>query len=112
MKVKTNETEKAVIINLEGEMMLGYEANDFHEAIRSGLDKNKKNIIVDLSEVKFISSWGIGILIYGYTTATNQGSSFELAAVPSVIKETLQKVKVDSIFKEFNSVEEALNDKL
>lgn len=112
MQVQIKEFDNAIVIGLTGEMMLGYEANDFHEAIRSGLDKNKKNIIVDLSEVKFISSWGIGILIYGYTTATNQGSSFKLAAVPSVINETLQKVKVDSIFKEFNSVEEALNDKL
>ncbi|MBK7630115.1 MAG: STAS domain-containing protein [Ignavibacteriales bacterium] len=110
MKVKTKETEKAVIINLEGEMMLGYEANDFHEAIQSSLGNNKKTIIVDLSEVKFISSWGIGILIYGYTTATNQGSNFKLAAVPENIMETLQKVKVDIIFQKYDSVEEALKD--
>jgi anti-anti-sigma factor len=106
MKVKVSEIEKAVVIKLQGEMMLGYEANDFHEAVRSAIEK-KKNIIVDLNEVKFISSWGIGILIHGYTTATNSGSKFNLAAVPKNVKETFRKIKIDTIFKQFDNVEEA-----
>jgi anti-sigma B factor antagonist len=106
MKINVRETENAVIIKLEGEMMLGYEANDFHEAVRSAIEK-KKNLVVDLSEVKFISSWGIGILIHGYTTATNGGSKFNLAAVPKNVKETFQKIKIDTIFKQFDNVEEA-----
>jgi anti-anti-sigma factor len=108
MKVKVNETGNAVIIKLEGEMMLGYEANDFHEAIRTTIEKGKKNIVVDMCEVKFISSWGIGILIHGYTTATNAESSFKLACVPANIKETFTKIKIDSIFPQFSNVEEAL----
>ena len=108
MNVKISETENAVVIKLEGEMMLGYEANDFHEGVKSSLEKKKKNVVVDLSEVKFITSWGIGILIHGYTTATNGGSSFKLAAVPEKIKETFAKIKIDSIFQQYNSVEEAL----
>ena len=110
MKVSVSETDNAVIIKLEGEIMLGYEANDFHEAVRGSIEKNKKNIIVDMSAVKLISSWGIGILMYGYTTATNAESKFNLAGVPKNIRETFQKIKVDAIFKQFNSVEEAMKD--
>ncbi|MBE0571698.1 MAG: STAS domain-containing protein [Ignavibacteriaceae bacterium] len=110
MKVKTRETENAVIIDLEGEMMLGYEANDFHEAINLSIEKHKLNIVIDMCEVKFISSWGIGILIHGYTTSTNAGVSFKLACVPKKIKETFTKIKVDKIFQQFNSVEEALKN--
>ena len=108
MKISISETDNAVIIQLEGEIMLGYEANDFHEAVRGSIEKNKKNIVVDMSAVKLISSWGIGILMYGYTTATNAEIKFKLAAVPKNISETFQKIKVDTIFKQFNSVEEAL----
>jgi len=108
LKVNINETENAVIIKLQGEMMLGYEANDFHEAIRSAVEKGKKNIVVDMCEVKFISSWGIGILIHGYTTATNAEGTFKLACVPANIKETFKKIKIDSIFPQFSRVEEAL----
>ncbi len=109
MNINLTENEKAVIIKMEGEMMLGYEANDFHEVVSSSAEKSKKNIIVDMSEVKFISSWGIGILIYGYTTATNAGISFSLAAVPDNIKETFRKIKIDTVFKYYDSVDEALN---
>ena len=109
MNVNVNETDKAMIIKLQGEMMLGYEAEDFHNAISSSIE-NKKNVVVDLSEVKFISSWGIGILIHGYTTAINAGRTFKLAAVPDNIKETFKKIKIDSTFQKFNSVDEALNN--
>ena len=108
MDVKTNETENGVVISLEGKMMLGYEANDFHEAIENAIDHDKKKIVVDLSNVEFISSWGIGILMYGYTTATNKGGEFKLAAVSEKINEILTKTKLDSVFEKFATVEEAL----
>ena len=109
MDVKINETENGVVITLEGEMMLGYEANDFHEAIENAIDNDKKKIVVDLSNVQFISSWGIGILMYGYTTATNKGGEFKLAAVSEKINEILSKTKLDTVFDKYASVEEALN---
>ncbi len=108
MDVKTKETENALVITLEGKMMLGYEANDFHEAIENAIERNKKKIVVDLSNVQFISSWGIGILMYGYTTTTNSGGEFKLAAVPTKIYEVLKKTKLDTIFDKYASVEEAL----
>jgi len=108
MEVKITETTDAVIIKLEGELKLGSEAIEFQEAIRDCVEKNKRNVIVDLSAVRFISSWGIGMLIHGYTTAQNRGTSFKLAAVPNMINETFKKIKVDNIFTQFNSVEEAL----
>ncbi len=110
MDVKTNETENGVVITLEGKMMLGYEANDFHEAIENAIDHDKKKIVVDLSNVQFISSWGIGILMYGYTTATNKGGEFKLAAVSEKISKTFAKTKLDNVFQKFATVEEALKD--
>ena len=108
MDVKTNETENALVITLEGKMMLGYEANDFHEAIENAIERNKKKIVVDLSNVQFISSWGIGILMYGYTTTTNLRGEFKLAAVSEKIIEMLEKTKLDKVFAKYASVEEAL----
>jgi len=108
MQVQIKEIDNAVIISLTGEMMLGYEAQDFQEAISGSLEKNKKKIVVDLSNLEFISSWGIGILIHAYTTVINQQGSFTLAAVPDIVNNALQKTKLDTIFQKFDSVEEAL----
>ena len=88
--------------------MLGYEAQDFHDAISGSLEKNKKKIVIDLSNLKYISSWGIGILIYGYTTVNNQEGNFVLAAVPEIVNDALVRTKLDTIFEKFKSVEEAL----
>jgi anti-anti-sigma factor len=108
MKVKVDETDTALVIRLEGEMMLGYEANDFQEAVHLGLEKHKKTIVVDLCEVRTITSWGIGILMHGYTTAANAGGSLKLSCVPENIKEIFKKIKVDQIFPQYETVEEAL----
>lgn len=108
MKVHTKEYDNAVVISLTSEMMLGYEAQDFHDAITSSLEKNKKKIVVDLSNLKYISSWGIGILIHGYTTVTNQEGNFVLAAVPDFVRDSLKKTKLDTVFTKFDSVEDAL----
>jgi anti-sigma B factor antagonist len=109
MEVKTNETDSGVVITLEGKMMLGYEANEFHVAISDSLEKNIKKVVVDLSNLQFISSWGIGILIHGYTTVTNREGTFTLAAVPDIVNDALKKTKLDTIFRKFDSVDEALN---
>lgn len=108
MKVKTEERDNAVIINLFGEMMLGYEANDFHEAILKAIESNKKNIVVDLSNVKFITSWGIGILVYGYTTTTNSGGKFKIVAVPEKVEQVLKTTNLDKVFDKYVTIEEAL----
>ena len=108
MEVKTNETENGVVITLEGEMMLGYSANDFHEAIKNAIENNKKKIVVDLSKVQFITSWGIGILMYGHTTTTNLVGEFKLVAVSEKIREIFRKIKLENVFEQYTSVEEAL----
>ena len=110
MEVKTQETDNGLVIKLEGEMMLGYSANDFHEAIENAIKNNKKRIVVDLSDVKFISSWGIGILMYGYTTTNNYGGVFRLAGVSDKIIEVLRKIKIDNVFEKYTTVEEALSN--
>lgn len=111
MKVSTSEMENAAVISLEGAIMIGSDANDFQAAIHSCIEKNKSIIIIDLSSLSFISSWGIGMLIHGYTTAQNRDISFKLVAVPDVINETFRKIKIDKVFQQFNTVEEALGSR-
>ena len=108
MKVIMTEVPNGMIIKMEGKMMLGYSANDFQDAVLAALEKNKKNIVVDLSEIQTITSWGIGILMYGYTTTINNQGTFKLSGVPKNISETLKKVKLDGIIQQFDTIEEAI----
>lgn len=108
MQITIDDRGNSFLVTLTGEMMLGYEANDFHEVILDAIEKKKERVVVDLHNVHFISSWGIGILIYGYTTAVNSGLKFRLARVPDHVNDVLNKVKLDKIFERFVSIEEAL----
>lgn len=107
MKIEITETENGTIIKMVGKMMLGYSANEFHEAVLNSIEKNKKNIIVDLSEIETITSWGIGILMYGFTTTTNSEGTFKLVAVPDNIKNILKKVKLDEILEQSDTIDDA-----
>lgn len=108
MKVSKRDLGTTAIIELEGEMMLGYEANDFQEAIHDALEDNKQKIIVDMENVHFISSWGIGILIHGYTTSKNNKIDFVLAAVPDRVNEVFKITKLNSVFEKYSTVDDAL----
>ncbi len=61
LDISITEMTDSIIIQPENKLMLGYEANDFHEAVENALN-NKKQIIIGLANVQFISSWGIGFL--------------------------------------------------
>jgi anti-sigma B factor antagonist len=108
MNVSVKEIENTSIIKVEIEKMLGYEAEDFQKAVLDAFDKGKKSVIVDLSKVKFISSWGIGILIHGLTTAKNRDAKFRIAGASGYVIDSFKTIKIDSILDLYDSVEDAL----
>ena len=71
MNVSIIETHHATIVKVEIEQILGYSGNEFQEAVLNSIKGEKKYTIVDLSKVTFISSSGLGMLMYGFTTAQN-----------------------------------------
>ena len=109
MKVKTIEKYGAVVIELKGNVMGGPEAQEFSDALHKLIDDNKKNVIVDLGETKFMNSSGLGMLISGYTTMKNGGGSMKLANATEKIESLLVITKLISVFEHYTSVEDAVN---
>jgi len=107
MKISSQISDKYSIIKINIDQMLGYEAQEFQDAILDSLDKNASSIIIDLSSVKFISSWGIGMLIHGLATTTNRGGTFKLVGLADNVMEVFQKVKIDTVLNIYNTVEQA-----
>jgi len=109
MKVRTIEKYGAVVIELKGNVMGGPEAQEFSDALHKLIDDNKKNVIVDLTETKFMNSSGLGMLISGYTTMKNGGGSMKLANATEKIESLLVITKLISVFEHYTSVEDAVN---
>ena len=109
MKVKTIEKYGAVVIELKGNVMGGPEAQEFSDTLHKLIDDNKKNVIVDLAETKFMNSSGLGMLISGYTTMKNGGGSMKLANATEKIESLLVITKLISVFEHYTSVDDAVN---
>ncbi|MCX6174449.1 MAG: STAS domain-containing protein [Ignavibacteriales bacterium] len=109
MKVKTIEKYGAVVIELKGNVMGGPEAQEFSDTLHKLIDDDKKNVIVDLAETKFMNSSGLGMLISGYTTMKNGGGSMKLANATEKIESLLVITKLITVFEHYTSVEDAVN---
>ena len=105
MRISTQIANNYSIIKCHVDQILGYEAKEFQDAILDSLDKKVSTIIVDLSLVKFISSWGIGMLIHGLATTRNRGAEFKIAGLADNIMQVFKKVKIDTVLHIYKNVD-------
>lgn len=108
MKIKVNERYEAVVIELKGNVMGGDDTKDFNELLHKLIDEGKKHIVVDLAEVKFMNSSGLGMMIGGLTTVKKAGGSLKLARVTEKIESLLIITKLITIFEFYENVEDAI----
>lgn len=98
MDITINEQNDLTVIKFNKTSVLGNEGVEFQDSIMSTLDKGTKKILVELSLVEYITSWGIGMLVHAFTTATNRNAEFILTGVTKKVKEILSKVRLDTVF--------------
>ncbi|MGA8263656.1 MAG: STAS domain-containing protein [Ignavibacteriaceae bacterium] len=108
MKIKTSEKYEAVIIGLKGNVMGGEDTKDFNGLLHKLIDEDKKKIVLDLSDVKFMNSSGLGMLISGLTTMKKNDGFLKLAGATDKIESLLIITKLITIFESYDSVDEAV----
>lgn len=108
MNYSVNERYGAVVITLKGNVMGGPDGQQLHDQLRELTDEGKTHVVVDLSKVKFMNSSGLGMLISGMTTMRNAGGDLRLARVADRIQSLLVITKLITVFKEFDTVDEAI----
>lgn len=108
MKIKHTERYEAVVIELKGNVMGGDDTKDFNELLHKLIDEGKKHVIVDLTDVKFMNSSGIGMLIGGLTTMKKADGSMKLSGLTEKIESLLVITKLITIFESYNNIDEAV----
>jgi anti-sigma B factor antagonist len=108
VKVQTRERDGYIILDLQGKLMGGPDADSFRDLIRGLIDEGMKKVIVNLSNVKWVNSTGVGILITGYTTLRRSGGDLKLLNVSEKIQSILYVTKLNMIFECFDDEDEAI----
>lgn len=108
MKIKISEKYDAVILMLKGNVMGGEDTKNFNETLHKLIEDGKINIIIDVSNVKFMNSSGLGMLIGGLTTVKKAEGRLILAGVTEKIESLLIITKLITIFETSDDVEKAV----
>ncbi len=99
MRFSHREHKVYPVLDLEGKLTGGPEAETFRDVFKSLVQQGKKHVIINMRDVEWISSTGIGILIRGYKTIREAGGDFVIAHVAESPKQVFDVLRLDQIFK-------------
>ncbi|HCT61757.1 MULTISPECIES: STAS domain-containing protein [Acidobacterium] len=98
MKVTTRQVDGVTILDLSGRITLGEGSVQLRDAVRDLLAKGQKQILLNLGDVNYIDSSGIGELVSAFTTVHNQGGDLKLLNLTKKVHDLLQITKLYTVF--------------
>lgn len=98
MKASTRQVDGVTIVDLSGRITLGEGSVILRDSIRDLLGKGQKKILLNLGDVSYIDSSGIGELVSAYTTVRNQGGDLRLLNLTKKVHDLLQITKLYTVF--------------
>lgn len=107
MNYSVEEKYNCVVIKLKGNVMGGPDAETFRDELHGFIEEGKKNVIVDLSNVKFMNSSGLGILIGGLTTMRNAEGDLKICGASNKIESLLMVTQLIKVFDHYRDLESA-----
>jgi anti-sigma B factor antagonist len=108
LQMVEKQIDGVTVLDLVGRITLGDESNQVRVKIKEILGEGKTQIVLNLGEVTYIDSAGLGTLVSGYTSAQSQGSTLKLANLTKRFREQLNITKLVTIFETYDSVDEAV----
>ena len=98
MKLVTRDVSGVTIVDLSGKITLGEGGITLREEVRKLLAEGKKKIVLNLGEVNYIDSSGLGELVSAYTAVKNAGGELKLLNLTSKVRDLLVITKLVTVF--------------
>src|SRR5438477_5795392 len=98
MKASTRQLDGVTVVDLSGRITLGEGSVVLRDLVRELLGKGNKKILLNLGDVNYIDSSGIGELVSAYTTVKNQGGELKLLNLTKKVHDLLQITKLYTVF--------------
>ena len=91
------------VLDIEGRLVLGEESNAFRERVKSMLAAGKKKIVLNLANLGYVDSAGLGTLVATFHSARSQGATLRMAHLGSKFKDLLQVTRLLTVFETYDS---------
>jgi anti-sigma B factor antagonist len=98
MTIQQRETNGVTILDVSGRITIGEGSVALREKVREQIALGKQQIIINLADVNYIDSSGLGELISAFTTAKNRGVTLKLLNLTKRIRELMQITKLSTVF--------------
>ena len=101
VKLSNRQVGDVTVVDATGRITLGEGASTLRDSMRDLAAKGNKKLLLNLSEVSYIDSSGIGEMVSSYTTITNHGGQLKLLGLSKRVKDLLQITKLYTVFEVF-----------
>jgi anti-sigma B factor antagonist len=103
LRMTDRDVNGITVLDIEGRIVLGEESNSFRERVKGLLAAGKKKIVLNMANVSYIDSAGLGTLVATFHSARSQGATLKLANLGAKFKEVLQVTKLMTVFDTYDN---------
>ena len=107
-RYKVRVVDKGVIVDVEGAIRLGESEQAFRDKVQELLDAGHRNVAVNLVQVSFVDSSGIGAMVRSFTSVTRAGGKLLFFSPTKMIRQTLKMVRLDTVLSLYDDESAAL----
>jgi anti-sigma B factor antagonist len=109
LDIQEREREGIVILELKGKLIVGEPVSDLREKVREMVAAGKLNIVLNLQNLEYIDSTGLGGLVISYTTVKKAGGALKILNLSQRNVELLVLTKLTTVFEIFDEEQDAVN---
>ena len=108
MNLQSENRNGTIIIEVKEERLDAHNSGDLKVEMQRLFDEGNKNLLIDLKEVRFIDSSGLGALVSGFKNAISHQGSLKLATLQPQVKSMFELTRLHRVFEIFSTTAEAL----
>ncbi|MGE3176752.1 MAG: STAS domain-containing protein [Vicinamibacterales bacterium] len=108
MQIEERAVDDVTVLDLKGRITLGEGDELLKDKVNSLLNQGRRKLVLNLADVPYIDSAGLGEIVRTYTTVSRQGGSLKLANLTKRITDLLSITKLLTVFETFESEADAI----
>ncbi len=108
MNLKTELNGSVMVVIVREERLDAHNSEELKAEINRLFDSGTKDLLVDLKEVRFIDSSGLGVLVSGFKNAATHQGSIKLCSLQTQVKSMFELTRLHRVFDIYQTMDEAL----